>query len=457
MRSWLADVGPVTGNLGTVYSNYLYYARRRAFNPTLVFVCVFAASVGLAFFDRAGRVACVAQLLFGAYLFLTTRAVARNLVIRISAPTQASEGEMIEIGYDIENPSSFPAADLMITDRFEGSLEPEEVIWLDEPIQPFRTFHGSYRRRCDAGMGVFKHGPVAALVSDSLGIFQFIVTEDEVKLTEIYPRVTPLPNLPIRGSKESFTYGNYDVASRGLSSNFIGVRDYERGDSLRHISWKLTLKARKLLVKEFEKNVNASITLMLDMADGSHMGWQAESTWEYAKDIALSIVTQEMANGNLLQLVSNHLQIPGGAGEQHNLLIIKSVFDLMPQPDHQEVDLVARAAPLIGAGTTAIYIGPVFNSRFAAIESSLVELKSRGVDVIAVLLDAGTFVMGKVHSQMRFAIESRADRGRELTDSTAARLAAAEVITYVIRNGCDIGVEMLRPLSGGPVPGAEAL
>jgi uncharacterized protein (DUF58 family) len=294
-------------------------------------------------------------------------------------------------------------------------------------------------------MGVFTYGPMTALVSDPLGIFQFLVIENEEKATHVFPRVTPLPNLPVRGSKESFNFGLYDVASRGLSSNFIGVRDFEKGDSLRYISWKLSLKARKLLVKEFEKSVNAEITLILDMAAESHMGWKSESTWEYAKDIALSIVSRELANGNQLQLVSNGRHIPTGTGEQHNFELIRAVFNLVPVSDPTRADIVERASTMMRRGTTALYIGPVFRPEFKRTEEALARLKADGMDVVAILLDAGSFVRGKLHGTMKAAVEVKITQGREILQGTVTRLATMGVVTYLISNGCDIGREMLRP------------
>lgn len=445
LRSWFVDLVPVAEGLDAVYRNYLYYSRRRAFNPSLIFSGTFFGSAALAFFDRAGIVALIAQSILAAYLFLSARAVAKSLQIHRTVPGKAAEGETVKVQYKIENPSAFRAVDIMFTDGFAGSLEREATIWVDEPIGAFRSVVGTYSKKCDAGMGVFRYGPIVAVVSDELGIFQFIVTDEQKQETEVYPSITPLPDLPMRGSKESFTYGIYDVASRGLSSNFIGVRDYSRGDSLRHIAWKLTLKARKLLVKEFEKSVNADITLILDMTSSSHMGWQAESTWEYAKDIALSIVAREMSNGNTIQLVSNRRQLPGGQGEDHYLAIIRTVFDLEPEDDPSEVNLAERASTLIRSGATAIYIGPVFRQDFEQVEKSLSRMIERGIDVIAILLDAGTFVKGRVHGRVKLAVETQVEKSKGVVENAVNRLSIAGVLTYVIKSGCDIGQEMLKP------------
>jgi uncharacterized protein (DUF58 family) len=443
LRHWFADFAALS-DYDSPHRKYLYYSRRRVLNPALFFFAVLLGSLCLALVSRAGLVLAISQLVFMGYLFFSTYAVARGLQLRRIVPSKASENEEIEIRFEIDNPSAFAACDLLVSDRYEGSRAREETVWLSEPIRPFRTFCGRYRKTCDAGMGTFRYGPMTVRVADPFGIFQFLVEQDDPQGTEIYPFVNPLEDLPIRGSKESFTYGIYDVASRGLSSNFIGVRDYERGDSLRHVSWKLSLKARRLLVKEFEKSVNTEITLILDMTGHAHMGWKSESTWEYAKDIALSIVSREMANGNHIQLVANRCLIPAAGGEHHYLQIIKSVFDLFPEEGTSSAELVSRAASAVRRGTTAVYIGPVFKD-FEGTSASLIRLAEQGVDVIAVLLDAGTFVRGKVHGTVKIAIETMCTVSQGNLTEAATKLSQAGAIVYVIEKGADIGKAMLRP------------
>src|SRR6185295_10533703 len=94
----------------------------------------------------------------------------------------------------------------------------------------------------------------------------------------------------------------------------------------------------------------------------------------------------------------------------------------------------------------AVYIGPVFRNEFSAVARSLIELTDRAIDVIAVLLDAGSFVKDRVHGKMKMVVDAQVAAGKKVLDENSARLAGAGVITYVIRSGSDIGREMLRPI-----------
>jgi hypothetical protein len=87
----------------------------------------------------------------------------------------------------------------------------------------------------------------------------------------------------------------------------------------------------------------------------------------------------------------------------------------------------------------------VFRGDFIEVEKSLVRLLERGVDVIAILLDAGSFVKDRVHGKVKMAVETQVDKARIVLEGSAARLTGAGILTYVIKSGADIGREMLNP------------
>jgi hypothetical protein len=66
-----------------------------------------------------------------------------------------------------------------------------------------------------------------------------------------------------------------------------------QGDSLRHLDWRASVRRGKLQVKEFEKTVNAEISIILDMSGKGHAGRGSLSTWTRAKDAALSLLAQK--------------------------------------------------------------------------------------------------------------------------------------------------------------------
>lgn len=61
-----------------------------------------------------------------------------------------------------------------------------------------------------------------------------------------------------------------DCSARAVSENMLDIREYQPGDRLQHIHWKLSAKRDNLLVKEFESNAEVSLCLLLEL-------WQDKS------------------------------------------------------------------------------------------------------------------------------------------------------------------------------------
>ncbi|MBI3555057.1 MAG: DUF58 domain-containing protein [Deltaproteobacteria bacterium] len=425
------------------YRGYMYYARRRYFNK----LSLLASNVGLflliGLYARVGNVLALALLLFLGYLYLKTRSLAEGIHARRKVPAKATECEKVVIEFEIENRSAFAATDLLLIDHFNGALAAREIVWIDDQLPAHGVLHGSYAKTCDAGMGIFGFSELTIVVSDPLGVFEFLVTSDVMQNIEVYPKLEPVPQLPLHGSRESFHYGLYDLPTRGTSVNFAGIRDYARGDPLRFIAWRLSVRNGRLLVKEFEKIANTEIAVFLNMDARDHMGRKSESTWEYSKDAALALLTQQMANGNTIQFFSNARYVESGRGEAHTNLIARVIFNLVPTPDANKENLVERYRHLIPMASTVLYVGPLYGSDTEALLRSFLKLRHEGIEVVCVLVHPSSFVAGKVHGEMKLFVDSNAWRADTAIEKFALRLAREGLTTYLLANRKPIGNSML--------------
>ncbi|MBI3543479.1 MAG: DUF58 domain-containing protein [Deltaproteobacteria bacterium] len=443
-KSWREYVKPESrAGIHPAYRSYLYYSRRRAINKISVLAALVALCLLLGLSARVGVVLGVSLALFLGYLYLRARRLAEGLHLRRRVPAKAVEHDEIEIGFELVNRSGFAVRDVVVVDGFAGSKAGRELVWVDEPVAARSVFAGSYRRKCDAGMGVFGFEPMTAIVSDPLGVFELIVTEDVPGRIEVYPKLEPIPQLELRGSRESFLYGIYDLPTRGASVNFMGIREYVRGDSLRHVAWRLSARNGKLLVKEFEKIANTEITVLLNMDGRDHVGRKSESTWEYAKDAALAVVTQQMANGNSLQLVSNDRRVRFGRGEAHANLIARVIFDVMPVNDRSDRSLVERSLELVPAASTVVFIGPLLHTDPEALLRSLLKLRLEGVDVVCLLIHPASFAAGKVEGELKFMVESTAWKNESSIRRLLLRMRQAGIDAFLLENGKPIATSLL--------------
>ncbi|HEX4925848.1 MAG TPA: DUF58 domain-containing protein [Bdellovibrionales bacterium] len=381
-----------TGNVPSIY-----FFNRQIFNRVSLLFLVLVPSVLFSGFARGAIVVSISTVTFLVILYFRTKKMAEGLSVKRTAPASAYEKGTITVNYEIENSSAFGATELMLVDHFSGSNSPLDMSIIDTPLYGGDTFKLTRTRVCDGGMGEHTHGPLQLRISDALGFFHFTVTETEPSTTEVLPLIQPIPDLPVEGSLNSTSYGIYDVQARGTSVNFLGLREYRTGDPLKQISWRLSLKHAKALVKEFEKVVNTQITLILDLDANYHAGDGGDSTWEWAKDIALSIAAQQVSLGNDLQVITQSEYISFGRGDEHVQYLALRLMGMQPVDSKERVNLISKYIEFIPRNSTVFYIGPGFTFDLSPTLKALPRLRMYDSQVFCVLLDGASFALGKLN------------------------------------------------------------
>jgi len=83
------------------------------------------------------------------------------------------------------------------------------------------------------------------------------------------------------------------AANVGRSDEFVALREYRRGDPLRHIHWRSWAKTGKPIVKEFEDEFFVRHALVLDTFDGEPNSEVLEEAVSVAASFACTVLTQE--------------------------------------------------------------------------------------------------------------------------------------------------------------------
>lgn len=363
---------------------YLYFTHRKYFSlRNLYFFSIIFGVVG-GIWQRELWVYSMAAASFSAYEFFKTKKIFESLVVhRLPSKGKALEFEDIISEIEVKNQSNFSLYDLVIVDDFDGSSKRlREVI--SKPIPAFSQRRMMRKRPLDVGMGHFQWGALTIIVSDFLGLFEFRRTVPPAGWVTVYPKLEKIGEQRFLGSKESFGQGDREVQAKGISPQFLGVRDYVKGDPLRHIHWKLSFRYGKLVVKEFEKTVHSEITVLVDNSGRSHFSSGAHSTWECARDLTLALVNDLCEKGHSVQVGTHSFYIPWGSGISHSQYITMS----MPSATLVEENLRSLSgayADLASKGGSAVYIGTFFEGAEEALFSELNVLCAACTEVKAFL------------------------------------------------------------------------
>src|SRR6185503_4682590 len=99
--------------------------------------------------------------------------------------------------------------------------------------------------------------------------------------------------LAMPGSMQYQEGGVALASSVGQSEEFVALRDYRRGDPLRHIHWKSVSKTGRLIVKEFQDEFFVRHALILDTFSLTPRLDVFEEAVSIAASFACTVRTQE--------------------------------------------------------------------------------------------------------------------------------------------------------------------
>jgi uncharacterized protein (DUF58 family) len=118
--------------------------------------------------------------------------------------------------------------------------------------------------------GVYEIGPLVAVTSDPLGLTQRDHLVADAFEMLVHPRVEFVSDRPLTRHFEDPPIR--PPVSRPAPSGYelYGFREYQPGDDLRRISWRVTGRAGKVMVREAEQGITDQITLILDTNRGNH-------------------------------------------------------------------------------------------------------------------------------------------------------------------------------------------
>ena len=115
--------------------------------------------------------------------------------------------------------------------------------------------------------------------------------------------ITILPNLTLIERKLAAENPNVLVESEVFSgvksgddaSELFGIREYEQGDKMNRIHWKLSLKQEELMVKQFGLPINCAVAIMVDFESlpGDSSISVVDALLEALLSVSVSMILQE--------------------------------------------------------------------------------------------------------------------------------------------------------------------
>ena len=111
---------------------------------------------------------------------------------------------------------------------------------------------------------------------------------------------------------EGFLMGLHRSPHRGFSAEFAELRNYQPGDDLRYIDWRMYGRSDRFFVKQFEEETNLRAHMLLDVS--ASMDWSSRpgelppKLW-YAKLVAAALSLVLIRQGDTVGLTTFHHEI----------------------------------------------------------------------------------------------------------------------------------------------------
>lgn len=124
---------------------------------------------------------------------------------------------------------------------------------------------------------------------------------------EFYPRAGPLRSrrpLRFKSPPRRVPGGQHLVTQRGYGTDLRQLRDHQPGDTLRDIAWKATVRNRRLLSREFEREIERSVYVMLDISSSMRGGQAPGQKLEFAIELVLDLIDSTVADRDRVGLVT---------------------------------------------------------------------------------------------------------------------------------------------------------
>jgi len=164
---------------------------------------------------------------------------------------------------------------------------------------------------------------------DPLGLFRGFQKIGDPHTVLVLPKRYALPPLRLPGNSH-YQRGGVEFASGiGEAEEFVALRDYRRGDSLRRVHWRSAARLGKLVVKEFQDEYLVRHALVLDTCCEASRDLDFEEAVAVAASFACTVPDQE----SLLDLMfvgPRAISITAGRGVGHSEQLLEVLATAKP-------------------------------------------------------------------------------------------------------------------------------
>jgi uncharacterized repeat protein (TIGR01451 family) len=336
-------------------------------------------------------------------IWLATRLWGRYAFRRVSHTRSLSRhrafiGDSLEYTVTLSNDKLLPLIWVDIQDAFpEGlelpganlrasNMEGTRQHGITTSLLPFQQVTWTYSLRC-AARGYHRIGPVRLRSGDIFGFNAAETRFSEMEYVLVYPRIVDLGPLAIP-AEHPLGAGRGQRPLHRDTTRFMGLREYNTTDPMKHIDWKATARTSRLQTKVFEPIVSLNVLVALNATTSEHP-WEGTNRrlFERAVTVAASAAEYASRRGYSFGVISNAvasysgkwLSVPVGASSSQLSLVLEALAMAGPYAVTSLTRVLQIEQDSMPPGATVVLVTSVITSILA---QDVAAMKERGYHVL---------------------------------------------------------------------------
>lgn len=302
--------------------------------------------------------------------------------------------------------------DVIPSDTKLLSGQPRQLLLLEQPVQDSspQTIELNYALSFRRGEKAFTKTNI--VINEHFGLIQQRLQLPTPGQVQIMPSSAPLRKVTIHPEQTRGFTGAIPARLKGAGMSFLGVREYQVGDSLRRINWKIaarkmqwqeapiqpvrgahltqtpgrqprSLAAPQLFTNQFEQERIADVGLILDARDQTNVTTPQIELFDYSIQATAALAEAFLAEGHRVSLLIYGFgmqRVFPGYGKIQRELILRALAKAEPGSNYALESLNNLPIRLFPALSQLVMISPLG----ARDHPAYVRMRKKGYEVLLV-------------------------------------------------------------------------
>lgn len=266
--------------------------------------------------------------------YALSRKLPDGLKIRREIEKRFAIGDPNKISLHVENATT-RSFHLRVKDEYPPGMKLPESRETGFSIGPQATAE-FYYHLVPTRRGSFDFGRIAVRFLSRLGLVWCQTVIGEPQTVRVFPNMRRAREIELKAlGAQSFLAVQRRAVRRGEGREFESMRDYVRGDELRHISWTATARRSKLTTRQYQIERDQTVVIAIDAGRLMTGRIEDETKFDTAIHASLALMSACAKAGDNCGVVVFGRRVrkflPPKRGLQHIDAVLESLHDIEPE------------------------------------------------------------------------------------------------------------------------------